>query len=52
MHLFTFTIKALTYTVVPARLAHFKHSASIVRNRNTQMSLIRGRGASIRMKKN
>ena len=28
-HLFTFTIKALTYTDVPARLAHFTHSASI-----------------------
>ena len=29
-HLFTFTVKALTYTYVPSRLAHFTHSASIV----------------------
>ena len=28
--LFTFTIKALTYTYVPAGLAHFTHSVSIV----------------------
>ena len=28
--LFTFTIKALTYTFVLVRLAHFTHSASIV----------------------
>ena len=47
-HLFTFTIKALTYTYVPAELAHFTHSASIVWNRKTQRSLVRGRGISIR----
>ena len=29
MHLFTFIIKSLTNTDVPARLAHFTHSASI-----------------------
>ena len=29
-HLFTFIVKALTYTYVPSRLAHFTHSASIV----------------------
>ena len=29
-HLFTFAIKALTYTYVPAGPAHFMHSASIV----------------------
>ena len=46
-HLFTFTIKALTCTNVPARLAHFTHSASIIFNRKTQRSLIRGRGTSI-----
>ena len=28
-NLLTFTIKALTYTDVPAQLAHLKHSASI-----------------------
>ena len=47
MRLFTFTIKALTYTYVPDRLAHFTHSASIIRNRNTQRSLVRGRGTSV-----
>ena len=31
-HLFTFIIKALLYTYVPSRLAHFTHSASIVWN--------------------
>ena len=46
-HLFTFTLKALTYTDVPAWLTHFKHSPSIVSNRKTQRSLIRGRGTSI-----
>ena len=45
-HLFTF-IKVLSYTGVPARLAHFTHSASIFRNRKTQRSLVRGRGTSI-----
>ena len=45
--LFTFTIKALTYTDVPARLAHFTHTASIFWNRKTQRSFIRGRGTSI-----
>ena len=29
-HLFTFIIKALTYTYVPSRLAHLTHSAPIV----------------------
>ena len=29
-HLFTFTIKALTYTYVLAGLAHFTYSTSIV----------------------
>ena len=29
-HLLTFTLKALSYIDVPARLAHCKHSASIV----------------------
>ena len=29
LNLFTFTIKALTYTDIPARLAHLMHSASI-----------------------
>ena len=28
-HLFTFTVKALTYTDVPALLVHFKNSAPI-----------------------
>ena len=46
-HIFTSTIKALTYTYVPAGLAHFTHSASIVRNRKTQRSMVRGRGTSI-----
>ena len=46
-HLFTFTIKALSYTGVSAKLAHFTHSASIFRNRKTQRSLVRGRGTSI-----
>ena len=36
MHLFAFTIKALTYTDVPARLADCTHSASIFRNRKTK----------------
>ena len=45
-HLFTFTIKALTYTYVPAGLAHFTQSASIVWNRETQRSLVRGCGTS------
>ena len=48
-HLFTFTIKAWTYTDVPARPAHFTHSALIFRNRKTQRSLIRGRGTSIHL---
>ena len=46
-HLFIFTIKALTCTYVPPRLAHFTHSASIVENRKTQRSLGRGHGTSI-----
>ena len=46
-HLFTFIIKALSYTYVPSRLAHFTNSASIVWNRKTQRSLVRGRGTSI-----
>ena len=46
-HLFTFIIKALTYTYVPSTLANFTHSASIVWNRKTQRSLVRGRGTSI-----
>ena len=46
-HLFSFIIKALTYTYVPSRLAHFTHFASIVWNRKTQRSLVRGRGTSI-----
>ena len=46
-HLFTLSIKALTYTDVPAGLAHFMHSASIFRIRKTQRSLVRGRGTSI-----
>ena len=46
-HLFKFTIKALTYTHVLAGLAHFTYSASIVWNRKTQRSLIRGCGTSI-----
>ena len=37
----------LTYTYVPSRLAHFTHSASVVWNRKTQRSLVRGRGTSI-----
>ena len=45
-HLFTFIIKALTYTYVQSRLAHFTHSASIVWNRKTQRSLVRGCGTS------
>ena len=40
-------IKALTYTDVPVRLAHFTHSASILWNRKNQRSLVRGRGTSI-----
>ena len=47
MRLFTFTIKTLTYTNVPVGLAHFTHSASIVRNRKTQRSLVGGRGTSV-----
>ena len=43
-HLITFIIKALKYTYVPSRLAHFTHSASIVWKRKTQRSLVRGRG--------
>ena len=47
-NLFAFTIEALTYTYyVPAGLAHFAHSASIVWNRKTKRSLVRGRGTSI-----
>ena len=46
-HSFTFTIKALTYTYVLAGLAHFTYSVSIVWNRKTQRSLVRGRGTSI-----
>ena len=47
MHLFSFTIKALTYTYVPVGLAHFTHSASVVGNKKTQRSLVRGRGTSV-----
>ena len=46
-HLVTFTIKVLTYTYVLAGLAHFTYAASIVWNRNTQRSLVRGRGTSM-----
>ena len=42
-----FTIKALTYKYVPVALAHFTHSASIVWNRKTERSLVRGRGTSV-----
>ena len=42
-HLYTFTIKALTYTNFPVQLAH----ASIFWKRKTQRSLIRGCGTSI-----
>ena len=42
-----FTIKAWTYAYVPAARAHFTHSASIVLNRKTQRSLVRGRGTSV-----
>ena len=45
--LFTFTIKALTYTYVPVGLVHFTQSASIVCNRKTQRSVVRGRGTSV-----
>ena len=45
--LFTFTVKALSYTYVPVRLVHFTHSASTVRNRKTQRSVFRGRGTSV-----
>ena len=48
-YLFTFTLKAWTYTDVPARLIHCTHSASIIWNRKTQRSLVRGRGSSIRV---
>ena len=44
---FTFSIKALTYTYGLLGLAHFTYSASIVWNRKTQRSLIRGRGTYI-----
>ena len=50
-HLFTFIIKALSYTYVPSRLALFTHSVSIVWNRKTQRSLVRGRGTSIVLSK-
>ena len=50
-HIFTFTIKALTYTYVLPGLAHFTYSASIVWNRKTQRSLVRGRGTSINIYK-
>ena len=46
-HLFTFTIKALTCTYVLAGLAHFTYSASIVWNRKTKRSLVRGRSTYI-----
>ena len=46
-NLLQFTIKALTYTYVPAALAHCTQSASIVWNRKTQRSLVRGHGTSI-----
>ena len=46
-HIFTFTIKALTCTYVLAGLANFTYSASIVWNRKTQRSLVRGRSTSI-----
>ena len=46
-HLFTFNIKALTCTYVLAGLAHFTYSASIVWNRKTKRSLVRGRSTSI-----
>ena len=46
-HLFTFTIIGLTCTYVLAGLAHFTYSASIVWNRKTQRSLVRGRSTSI-----
>ena len=46
-HLFPFIIKALTYTYVPSRLPRLTHSASIVWNRKTQRSLVRGRGTYI-----
>ena len=45
--LFTFTIKALTYTYVPVGMAYFKHAQSIVCHRKTQRSLVRGRGTSV-----
>ena len=41
------TIKALTYTYIPAGLDHFTECASIDRNRMTQRSLGRGRDTSI-----
>ena len=44
---FTFAIKALTNTSVPARLAHFTQSASIFRNRKAQRSFIQDRGKFI-----
>ena len=47
MRYFTFTINTLTYTFVPVGLAHFTHFASIVRDRNTLRSLVRGRGTSV-----